>query len=281
MIQCGADKVLLAEDAAFKGYVPELWVTALETICRELEPETILISQSNIGADLGPRIAFRLGTCLTADCLDLSVDPETKSLLCTKPIYGGNVIAVYTSKYRPHVATIREKAFLPAERDGRREGEIVSYVFDRHVIVKRIEFIEKIKDEIPGLKLEEADVIICGGRGVGNPEECDGFEQLDELAKILGGAVAGSRPVCEKGWVHPRLQVGLTGKKVTPRLYIAVGVSGASQHLAGMLGSKSIVAINNDPKANIFKEAHFGAIGDYKEILPGFRNKVMELFAAE
>jgi len=276
-VHYGADKVLAVENSDLERYQPELYLAGLEKVCKGLNPAAVLLTHNSIGADLAPRIAFRLGTGLTTDCLDLGIDPETRSLLCTKPIYGGNVMAVYTNQSKPPVATIREKAFPPARWDEGREGEIISYDLDVDCSVKKIDFIEKVADDIPGVKLEEADVIVCGGRGIGDPDECDGVAQLYELAAVLGGAVAGSRPVCEKGWLHPRLQVGLTGKKVTPKIYIAVGVSGASQHLAGMLGAKTIVAINSDPKANIFKECHYSGIGDYREILPAFTKKVKEL----
>lgn len=277
IVKYGIDKALTLESPELEKYQPEVYVAALEKISQSVNPAILLFSHTCTGADLASRIAFRLGTAPATDCTDLAIDPTTGSLLCTKPIYGGNVAAVYASDYLPQVATIREKSFLTAKRDDERSGEVISFAEEVNPAGKRIRLLEKVTIDIPGVKLEEADVIVCGGRGIGDPQECDGLAQLYELAAVLGGAVAGSRPVCEKGWIHPRLQVGLTGKKVTPKLYIAIGVSGASQHLAGMSGSKTIVAINSDPKANMLKECHYGCIGDYREILPAFTRKLKEL----
>lgn len=273
-ISFGVDKVVVVENSELRDYHPELYLAVLEKLCKDIDPDILLMSQNFIGADLAPRIAYRLGGGLTTDCVDLAIDEETKRLLRTKPIYGGNVLAVYCSECRPQMATIREKVFPPAERDEGRKGEVISFDADIDVSIKKVKCIERIEEDISGVKLEQAEVIVCGGRGMGSFE---GFSQLEELAKILGGAVAGTRPTCEKGWLNSRLQVGLTGKKVAPKLYIAVGVSGAIQHMAGV-GSKCIVAINKDPEANIFNEAHYGAVGDYKEILPSFKKKVKDIF---
>lgn len=269
----GVDKVLVIENPELREYHPDLYLAVMEDICREIDPDILLMGQTFLGADLAPRLAFRLGGGLTTDCVDLAIDKETNRLLCTKPIYGGNVLAVYCSEGRPQMAAIREKVFPLPVADKGRKGEVI--VLDREIDLsgKKLEYVERIEEETSGVKLEEAEVIVCGGRGMGSSEA---FGQLEELAKIMKGAIVGTRPTCEKGWINSRLQVGLTGKKVAPKLYIAVGVSGAIQHMAGV-GSKCIVAINKDPEANIFNEAHYGAVGDYKEILPSFKEKLKEL----
>jgi len=270
----GADEVFVTEDKRLKDYQPELWVEISEALCKHLDPGIILMSHNTVGADLAPRIAFRLKTSLTMDCIDLTLAPETKLLQRTKPIYGGNALAVYRSPATPQIATIRDKTFSPVVRNDARTGKVAAFNPELDSSKTKIKLIGVIKEETPGLKLEDAEAIVCGGRGVGDSE---GFAELKELAEMLGGAVAGTRPASEKGWIPPRLQVGLSGKKVSPKLYLAVGVSGAIQHIAGMVGSKCIVAINKDPEANIFKEAHYGAVGDYREILPAFKEKVKEL----
>jgi electron transfer flavoprotein alpha subunit len=270
----GADEVFLTEDKRLQHYQPELWLEISEALCNQINPAIVLMSHNALGADLAPRVAFRLKTSLTVDCIDVALDPETKLLQRTKPIYGGNALAVYRSPATPQIATIREKTFSPGEQDDSRKGTVVPFNPELDFSKTQIKIIEVIEEETPGIKLEDAEAIVCGGRGVGDSE---GFAELEELAEMLGGAVAGTRPASEKGWIPPRLQVGLTGKKVSPKLYLAVGVSGAIQHIAGMVGSKCIVAINKDPEANIFNEAHYGAVGDYREILPAFKEKVKEL----
>jgi electron transfer flavoprotein alpha subunit len=158
----------------------------------------------------------------------------------------------------------------PAQKDESREGEITPFAPDVETSAIRGRLVERVKEEIAGIKLEDADVVVCGGRGIGGRE---GFEQLDELARLLQGAVGATRPACEEGWAQAHAQIGLTGKIVSPKLYIGVALSGSSQHLAGISGSKNIVAINKDPEANIFSVAHYGVVGDYRKILAAFIDK--------
>ena len=164
----------------------------------------------------------------------------------------------------------------PLERDDSRQGEVIIIEAGLDSSAIRTRVLEKVREEVEGIRLEEAEVIVSGGRGIGG---ADGFKQLEELAKILKGAVGASRPPCDNGWVAESLQVGLTGKIVAPNLYIAVGISGASQHISGCSAAKNIVAINKDPEANIFRQAHFGVVGDWKKVLPAFTEKVKELLA--
>jgi electron transfer flavoprotein alpha subunit len=174
----------------------------------------------------------------------------------------------------PQIATVRQKAFSPLAPDSSRPVNIVTVAVTIDPSQVKTKYLGKVKEEVAGIKLEDAQVIVAGGRGMGGP---DGFKQLEELAKVLKAAIGASRPPCDNNWVPATMQVGLTGKIVTPELYIAIGISGASQHLAGCSGAKTIVAINKDPEANIFKEARFGVVGDWKQVLPAFTAKVKEL----
>ncbi|UCG82095.1 MAG: electron transfer flavoprotein subunit alpha/FixB family protein [Dehalococcoidia bacterium] len=274
-IKFGADKVYVIESPLLKEYVTDSYVAAMAKLCEEIKPNILLMGQTSMGRDLAPRLAFRLGTGLTTDCLELSIDPDTKLMLQTKPVYGGNALSIVVcEETRPQMATIRPKSMDPLERNDSRKGEIVAYDAGLDESAIRVKFIEKVEEEVVGVKLEDADVVVVGGRGMGGPEP---FAQLEELAKLLGGAVGASRPPCDSGWVPTTWQVGLTGKMVTPTLYIGVALSGASQHLAGCSGSKTMVAINKDPEANIFKVCQFGIVGDFKKVLPPFIDKVKEL----
>jgi electron transfer flavoprotein alpha subunit len=214
---------------------------------------------------------------VTMDCVDLEIDPESKRLLQTKPVYGGNALAVYTSDNDPQMVTIRTKAMTPLEPDTSRQGEIVTIDAGLDPSVIRTKILDRVVEEVAGIKIEDAEIVVAGGRGMGGPE---GFTQLEELAKILKGAVGASRPPCDNGWLPDTAQVGLTGKIIAPGLYIAIAISGSSQHMSGCSGSKTIVAINKDPEANIFRHARFGVVGDWKKVLPAFTEKVKELTAS-
>jgi electron transfer flavoprotein alpha subunit len=274
----GADKVYVVDDPLLKDYQTDSYTAVMEKVCKQLSPDILLLGQGAIGRDLAPRLAFRLGTGVTLDCIELAIDPETKLMVQTKPVYGGNALAVLVCEQtKPQIATIRVKAMEPLERDDSRTGEIISIPADLDPAAIRTKVLDKVKEEVVGIKLEDARVVVCGGRGIGGPE---GFSQLEELAKILGGAVGATRPPCDSGWVAAHLQVGLTGKIVTPDVYIGIGLSGSSQHLAGISGSKNIIAINKDPEANIFRVAHYGAVGDYKKVLPTFIQKCQEILSS-
>ncbi|MFC1860096.1 electron transfer flavoprotein subunit alpha/FixB family protein [Chloroflexota bacterium] len=273
-IAFGADKVYIVNDPLLKDYQTDSYVLALEKAAKQAMPQVILLGQTSIGRDLAPRLAFKLETIASLDCVDLAIDPESKSLLQTKPVYGGNAQAIFTAETYPQIATVRAKAMSPLAKDTSRKGEVATIEAGLAPSAIRTKVLKKVPEELEGIKLEDAAVIVSGGRGIGS---ADGFKQLEGLAKLLNGAVGASRPSCDNGWVPDGLQVGLTGKIVTPDLYIAVAISGASQHIAGCSGSKNIIAINKDPEANIFKQAHFGIIGDWKKVVPAFTEKVREL----
>jgi len=275
-IAFGADKVYVVDDPLLKDYQTDSYVLTLEKVVKQVMPQILILGQTSIGRDLAPRLAFRLETAASMDCIELAIDPDSKLMLQTKPVYGGNAQAIFTCESYPQIATVRAKAMSPLERDTSRQGEVITIEADLDPSAIRTKVLEKVTEEVEGIKLEGAVTVVSGGRGIGSAE---GFKQLEELAKILNGAVGATRPPCDNDWVPDGWQVGLTGKMVTPDLYIAVALSGASQHMSGCSGSKNIVAINRDPEANIFKEARFGIVGDWKKVLPAFTEKVKELLA--
>jgi electron transfer flavoprotein alpha subunit len=235
------------------------------------------MGQTSIGRDLAPRLAFRLKTGLSTDCIDLSIDPETKLLQQIKPVYGGNAQAIFTCDIMPQIVTIRAKAMSPIERDDSRKGEVIPIKIEIDTSAIRTKIVAKVREEVAGIKLEDAPVIVSGGRGIGGPEPFK--TTLKELADILHGAVGATRPPADHGWVPEAMHIGLTGKIVAPDLYIAIAISGASQHIAGCSDSKTMIAINKDPEANIFREAQFGVIGRYEEVVPAFTQKLKDLLA--
>ena len=276
VIAFGADKVYVVDDPILKDYQTDSYVMVVEKVVKQVMPQILLLGQTSIGRDLAPRLAFKLNTAVAMDCLELAIDPDSKLMLETKPVYGGNAQAIFTCESYPQMATVRVKAMTPLERDASRQGEVVAIKADLDPSAIRTKVLEKVPEEVEGIKLEDAEVVVSGGRGIGSAE---GFKQLEELAKILRGAVGATRPPCDNGWVSDLLQVGLTGKIVAPEVYIAVALSGSSQHMSGCSGSKNIVAINKDPEANIFKVAQFGVVGDWKKVIPAFTDKVKELLA--
>jgi len=275
-IAFGADRVYVVDDPLLKDYQTDSYVSVMEKVVGQVMPQVLLLGQTAIGRDLAPRLAFRLNTAASLGCLELAIDPESKLLLQTKPVYGGNAQAVFTCQSYPQIATVRAKAMTPLEPDKSRKGEVTTIDADLDPSAIRTKVLEKVAEKVEGIRLEDAEVIVGGGRGIGSAE---GFTQLEELAKMLKGAVGATRPPCDNEWVPAGAQIGLTGKIVAPDLYIAVALSGSSQHMSGCSGSKTIVAINKDPEANIFREARFGVVGDWKKAIPAFTEKLKELLA--
>ena len=275
----GADEVYtVSHDLIVQG-VSDTYVAALEFICNQVNPSVVLTAKTPIGRSAGPRLAYRLGAGVAQDCIYLEGDTGTGKVTVTRPVYGGNAMAKFTfSNDATQVAVLRIKAFEPLPIDNERSGSITKINFEMTEYQVKTKLVETVQEESEGVKLEEAEVIIGWGRGLGGPES---FGQLEELAKLFdSGAVGASRAVCDAGWLDHSYQIGLTGKTVTPNLYITFGISGASQHMAGCSASKNIVAINKDGEANIFKEASFGVVGDWEKVLPSFAATVQELLSS-
>ena len=273
-ISYGADKVYAITHPLLAKYQVDLYLAAMEALIQEASPRVVLIGRTNEGRELAPRLAFRLGVGLAQDCLEISIDSATKTLLANRPVYGGNAVAVVSCEYAPQIAAIRPKVYEPLDPDTSRQGQVVSFPVELDPSQARSQVINVVQEEAEGVKLEDARVVVSGGRGLGGPEP---FKELEELAKLLGGAVGASRAAVDSGWVPSTYQVGLTGKTITPDLYITVAISGASQHMAGCSGAKVIVAINKDAEANIFKEARYGVVGDWQQVVPSLMEAVREL----
>ncbi|MGX7380976.1 electron transfer flavoprotein subunit alpha/FixB family protein [Bacillus sp. ESY92] len=261
LLYYGADHVMIVEHPHLSYYTSDGFAQALQAILDQVNPDAVLFGHTSIGKDLSPKIAARLQTGLISDAIDVSVTCE--HLVFTRPIYSGKAFEKVISTDRLLLATIRPNNVAPLERDASRSGEVTPVSVDiqnLRTIVKEV-----IKKTSEGVDLSEAKVIVAGGRGVKSKE---GFEPLKELAQTLGAAVGASRGACDADYCDYALQIGQTGKVVTPDLYIACGISGAIQHLAGMSNSKVIVAINKDPEAEIFKIADYGIVGDLFEVVP-------------
>lgn len=265
LIHYGADEVIYAEDEAFHVYMTEPYTKALSTIIQDRKPEIVLVGATAIGRDLAPRVSARIHTGLTADCTSLEIDEE-KRLLMTRPAFGGNILAtIICPDYRPQMSTVRPGVMQKLERDMTRTGAITSYPITINPEDMTYKILEVVKEEKEKVNIEDANVLVSGGRGIGNAEN---FEILKDLASQLKGQVSASRAVVDAGWIHRDHQVGQTGKTVRPSLYFACGISGAIQHLAGMEESDFIVAINKDASAPIFEVADVGIVGDVHKIVP-------------
>lgn len=265
LIAYGADKVLVVEDESLYYYNDESYTDIFVQLIKESNPEIILIGATTYGRSLAPRIASRINTGLTADCTKLEIDQEDGKLLQTRPAFGGNLMAtIICPNHRPQMATVRHKVMKELEPDENRTGEIIrpNVNIPKNLKIKVKEVVSTICEAVP---LTEADVIVSGGRGLGDPKN---FELISDLAKVLGGAVGASRATVDAGWIEYSHQVGQTGQTVGPKVYFACGISGAVQHLAGMSSSDTIIAINKNPEAPIFNVATFGIVGDVLKILP-------------
>ena len=274
-IACGADTVYAIKDPLLAEYQVEAYLASLAKLSQDYPPLIILLAKSPIGNEIGPRLAFRLDTGLAQDCIEVRVDPDQKRLIANRPVFGGNCIATVACNSQPMMAVIRLKTLDPLERDDAREGEVVTVTAGLDPSVVKSQTLERVSEAQEGLRLEDAPIVVAGGRGLGGPEPF--FAELQELADLLGAPVGASRAAVDIGWVPYAYQIGLTGKAITPDLYITVGISGASQHMAGCSGAKTIVAINKDTDANIFKEARYGVAGDWKKVLSSFTQQLREL----
>lgn len=270
----GADCVISVEDEAFHNYSTDTYAYAMCTLVEKYKPAVLLIGATNIGRDFAPRVSCRLKTGLTADCTSLDVDADSGNIAWTRPAFGGNLMAtILCPNTRPQIGTVRPGVFKKPAMQAERKAEVIRERLELPEGLVKVELLQEIKEIAAELvKLEDADIIVSGGRGVGGPE---GFEShIRPLADALGGAVGASRAAVDAGWISHAHQVGQTGKTVGPKLYIACGISGAVQHLAGMSGSDCVVAINKDPSAPIFAAADYGVVGDLFEVLPALTMEI-------
>ncbi len=274
VMEYGADKVYSAENPALKNYTTLPYTKVIVDLIKEYQPQIVLYGATTTGRDLAPRVASDLKVGLTADCTDLQIgnydakDKQYKDILYQiRPAFGGNIIATIVSpEHRPQMATVREGVMKMNNPDKAKQGETVDFKADIPVELQLTEVIERVQKE-KTVNLKGAGIIVSGGMGVGSK---DNFQLLHQLAHNLGAEIGGSRAAVDAGFIGKEHQVGQTGTTVRPKLYIAVGISGQIQHIAGMSGSNRIIAINNDPKAPIFQIAHYGIVGDLNEVLPKF-----------
>jgi electron transfer flavoprotein alpha subunit len=275
--QYGADKIISVEGAEYEKYSFDAYTYAMTELVGKYAPSAILIGATNNGRDFGPRLSCRLGTGLTADCTSLDYDAESGNVAWTRPAFGGNLMAVIMCpNTRPQIGTVRPGVFKKSPVEG-KEAEVIKEAISVPADKIRTKLIESIREAATGIvNLEDAEIIVSGGRGMGGPEN---FKLIEDLAGVLGGAVGASRAAVDAGWIGHAHQVGQTGKTVGPKLYIACGISGAIQHLAGMSGSDCIVAINKDPEAPIFKAADYGIVGNLFEVLPVLTEEIKKLKA--
>lgn len=268
--QSGADLIIAVDNKVFEHYFTDSYVNCFYQLIKKHSPNTILIGATDNGRDMAPRISCRLKTGLTADCTGIDFDSQTGNILWTRPTFGGNLMAtIECPQKRPQMGTIRPGVFKKIIPDLSRKVAIIYediMISPNMIRTKLIKEIDQHSDE--QVNLEEAEIIVAGGLGVGSP---NGFKVLLDFADAIGGVVAASRPVIDAGWVSLAHQVGQTGKSVSPKLYIACGISGAIQHLAGISGAECIVAINSDPTANIFNAADYGIVGDIFEVIPALK----------
>lgn len=266
LIAYGADEVIVMDNPLLKDYITEEYSQAIYQLIEAFRPSIFLIGATTIGRDLGPRLSARLETGLTADCTKLEISEDTKELMMTRPAFGGNLMAtIMCTEHRPQMSTVRPGVMQKRDRDDSRQGTVIPFEPKIDTSKIKVKLIENVKENKGAVDITEAKILVSGGRGVGNAA---GFEKLQELADVLDAQVSSSRAMVDAGIMPHDRQVGQTGKTVRPDLYLACGISGAIQHLAGMEESDFIIAINKDKFAPIFKVADVGIVGDVNKVVP-------------
>lgn len=266
LIARGADKVYLADAPELAYFSDEPYAKVIIKMIRDYSPNIVLCGATTVGRSLVSRVAVSVNAGLTADCTGLAIDPETSNLLQTRPAFGGNIMAtIVTPDHRPQMSTVRHKVMKEAEVDASRTGEVVTVALTPDLLTSRTKRLRYVPEETATVNIAEANILVSGGRGLQKPEN---FEVIAELAKVLKAGIGASRAAVDANWIPYSHQVGQTGKTVCPKLYIACGISGQIQHLAGMSSADTIVAINRDPDAPIFSVATYGVVGDALEIIP-------------
>ncbi len=277
LIAAGCDKVVVVDHPTLDKYVPEPYTKALSAVVNEFIPDGLFVGATTLGRDLGPRVAARVETGLTADATILEIDHEAegKVLLITRPAFGGNLFGtIICPDHHPQMATVRPGVLQKLDVDTSRTGEVINFDAKLETSDVNLEILEEIERKIEGVDISKADIIISGGRGVGSKE---GFAVLEECAKQLDAVVAGSRASVDAGWINKANQVGQTGKTVRPLVYVACGISGAVQHVAGMDQADLIIAINKDKGAPIFDVSHVSIVGDLFDVLPAVTKQLQSL----
>ncbi|HDM10415.1 MAG: electron transfer flavoprotein subunit alpha [Deltaproteobacteria bacterium] len=272
LAEYGAEKIYLADHPELENFRTVTYTDVIESLVRQYKPNILLMGATHIGRDLAPRVSRRVGVGLTADCTELSIDPDEKILLQTRPAFGGNVMATIANRYsRPQMATVR-----PGVMEAKKKpvnGQIIKHEVQLSPKGLQTKILESVREDKKRVDLAQAKVIVAGGRGVGDAQ---GFKKLEELAELLGGEVAGTRVAVEEGWIPQERQIGQTGQTVRPELYIACGISGAIQHRAGMMNSRYIIAVNKDARAPIFQVSDWGIVGDLHEVIPEMISRLKE-----
>lgn len=275
LINRGADKVYVYDDPILAEFQDDPYSCILADLIKEEKPEIVLMGATNIGRSFASRVAAKIYTGLTADCTALEIDPETRNLMQTRPAFGGNIMAtILTPRHRPQMATVRHKVFKEAKIQEGRTGEVINKTVDAQKIINRTKFIGFFKDQSADVNISDADIIVSGGRGLGNPE---GFKLIKELADLLGGAVGASRAAVDSDWIPYSHQVGQTGRTVAPKIYIACGISGQIQHMVGMSSSDTIIAINKDKDCPMMQTATYSLVGDLYEIIPAIIKEIKNI----
>ncbi|MBH0156691.1 electron transfer flavoprotein subunit alpha/FixB family protein [Fictibacillus sp. 5RED26] len=279
LYEYGADTVYVYDDTIFKNYRTESYMKALLECCQKHKPEVILYGATSTGKDLASAVATDLPTGLTADSTILDIEEDTGLLLASRPAFGGNIMAtILCKKYRPQMATVRPKVMKALTPEPGRTGQLIEETASIKEEDIRTKVLEIVQFTTQKVRIDEADIVVAGGKGLGSEK---GFQVIHDLSETLGGAVGASRDVVEAGWVEHHHQVGQTGLTVTPKIYFAIGISGAIQHIVGMQNSGLIIAINNDPEAPIFQSSHYGIVGDAFEIVPLLIQQFKQAFNKE
>ena len=274
LIHRGADKVYIVDDPRLEHLLEEPYARIVSDLIKKHHPEILLFGATSLSGALASRVAVSVGVGLTADCIGLDINPEDRCLLQTKPAFGGTIMTTIISRnHRPQMATVRQKAMKEAVSDGQRKGVVETLELNESFFASRVKVLEVVDEAASTINIVDANVIVSGGRAMGKPEN---FKILEELAKVLNGAVGASRAAVDEKWIPYSHQVGQTGKTVSPKVYIACGISGQIQHLVGMQSSGTIIAINKDASAPIFKVANYGIVGDLFEIVPQLTKRFQE-----
>ncbi|GMO64660.1 MAG: electron transfer flavoprotein subunit alpha [Endomicrobiia bacterium] len=273
LIERGTNKVYVCDNPIFVEFQDDPYASILTELIERERPEIILMGATNIGRSFASRVAARIHTGLTADCTSLEVDTATKNLQQTRPAFGGNIMAtILTSKHRPQMATVRCKIFKEARPEVGRKGEIIEYKVDTRILLNRTKFLGFVKDIPNVVNLSDASIVVSGGRGLGKPE---GLKLIKELAECLGGgAIGASKAAVDSGWIPDMHQIGQTGRTVAPKVYIACGISGQTQHMVGMNSSDIIIAINKDATCPMMQVASYAIEGDLYEIIPSMIKEI-------